>query len=46
MAGFKGFSRLVLAGLAAEGTTEINRLYHIDVGMNILTVNLRRLALS
>ena len=23
---------LVLAGLAAEGTTEINRLYHIDRG--------------
>ena len=23
---------LVVAGLAAEGTTEINRLYHIDRG--------------
>ena len=37
---------LVLAGLAAEGTTKLTAYTILIVGMNILTVNLRRLALS
>ena len=28
----RGGAALVLAGLAAEGTTEISRIYHIDRG--------------
>ncbi len=33
---------LVLAGLAAEGTTEVNRLYHIDRGYENIDDKLRR----
>ena len=31
-----GALALVLAGLLAEGTTEINRVYHIDRGYEML----------
>jgi UDP-N-acetylglucosamine 1-carboxyvinyltransferase len=33
---------LVLAGLAAEGTTEISRIYHLDRGYENLTTKLSR----
>jgi UDP-N-acetylglucosamine 1-carboxyvinyltransferase len=32
---------LVLAGLAAEGTTEVNRVYHLDRGYAGLESKLR-----
>jgi UDP-N-acetylglucosamine 1-carboxyvinyltransferase len=34
---------LVLAGLKAEGTTEVNRVYHIDRGYEHLDEKLREL---
>jgi UDP-N-acetylglucosamine 1-carboxyvinyltransferase len=34
---------LVLAGLAARGTTQVNRVYHIDRGYEKIDVKLRRL---
>ena len=37
---------LVLAGLVAEGTTEINRVYHIDRGYERIEEKLRRLGAS
>lgn len=34
---------LILAGLAAEGTTEVNRVYHLDRGYDKITEKLRGL---
>ena len=34
---------LVLAGLAAEGTTEVSRIYHLDRGYEKLDQKLNRL---
>jgi UDP-N-acetylglucosamine 1-carboxyvinyltransferase len=34
---------LVLAGLAAEGTTQVNRIYHLDRGYEHIDTKLRRL---
>jgi UDP-N-acetylglucosamine 1-carboxyvinyltransferase len=34
---------LVLAGLAARGTTQVNRVYHIDRGYEKIDVKLRQL---
>jgi UDP-N-acetylglucosamine 1-carboxyvinyltransferase len=34
---------LVLAGLAAEGTTEVNRIYHLDRGYEKLDQKLNKL---
>jgi len=33
----------VLAGLAAEGTTRVSRIYHLDRGYEALEVKLRAL---
>jgi UDP-N-acetylglucosamine 1-carboxyvinyltransferase len=34
---------LVLAGLAAQGTTQVNRIYHLDRGYEKIDDKLRRL---
>ena len=34
---------LVLAGLAARGTTQVNRVYHIDRGYERIDVKMRHL---
>jgi UDP-N-acetylglucosamine 1-carboxyvinyltransferase len=34
---------LVVAGLAAQGTTRVNRIYHIDRGYEQIDAKLRRL---
>jgi UDP-N-acetylglucosamine 1-carboxyvinyltransferase len=34
---------LVLAGLAARGTTQVNRIYHLDRGYEAMDVKLRKL---
>ena len=34
---------LVLAGLAARGTTQVNRIYHLDRGYEAIDTKLRRL---
>jgi UDP-N-acetylglucosamine 1-carboxyvinyltransferase len=34
---------LVVAGLAAKGTTQVNRVYHIDRGYEGIDAKLRRL---
>mgnify|MGYP005685752669 FL=1 len=34
---------LILAGLAAEGTTEVERIYHIDRGYDCIEEKLRQL---
>jgi UDP-N-acetylglucosamine 1-carboxyvinyltransferase len=34
---------LVMAGLAAKGTTQVNRVYHIDRGYESIDGKLRRL---
>jgi UDP-N-acetylglucosamine 1-carboxyvinyltransferase len=34
---------LVLAGLAAEGETEVNRIYHVDRGYERIDAKLRAL---
>jgi UDP-N-acetylglucosamine 1-carboxyvinyltransferase len=34
---------LVLAGLAADGTTEVSRIYHLDRGYEKLDAKLRKL---
>jgi UDP-N-acetylglucosamine 1-carboxyvinyltransferase len=37
---------LVLAGLAARGTTEVNRVYHIDRGYEHIDAKLRAVGAS
>jgi UDP-N-acetylglucosamine 1-carboxyvinyltransferase len=37
---------LILAGLVAEGTTEVLRVYHIDRGYEAIEVKLRQLGAS
>lgn len=39
----RGGASLILAGLAAEGTTEIDNIYHTERGYDMLDENLRRL---
>ncbi|WDV44178.1 UDP-N-acetylglucosamine 1-carboxyvinyltransferase [Clostridiaceae bacterium M8S5] len=39
----RGGASLVLAGLAAEGITEIDNIYHTERGYDMLDVNLRKL---
>ena len=34
---------LVIAGLAAKGTTQVNRVYHLDRGYENMDVKLRKL---
>jgi UDP-N-acetylglucosamine 1-carboxyvinyltransferase len=34
---------LVIAGLAAKGTTQVNRIYHLDRGYEKMDVKLRKL---
>jgi UDP-N-acetylglucosamine 1-carboxyvinyltransferase len=34
---------LVIAGLAAKGTTQVNRIYHLDRGYENMDVKLRKL---
>src|SRR5262249_981872 len=41
--GLRASAWLVLAGLAAEGTTVINRVYHLDRGYEKMEVTLRSL---
>jgi UDP-N-acetylglucosamine 1-carboxyvinyltransferase len=37
---------LILAGLAAENTTEVSRVYHLDRGYEALDAKLRTLGAS
>lgn len=39
----RGGASLVIAGLAAQGTTEINNIYHINRGYENMDINLRSL---
>ena len=34
---------LVIAGLAAKGTTQVNRIYHLDRGYEQMDAKLRKL---
>jgi UDP-N-acetylglucosamine 1-carboxyvinyltransferase len=34
---------LVIAGLAAKGTTQVNRIYHLDRGYEKMDMKLRKL---
>ena len=41
--GLRASASLVLAGLAAEGETVVNRIYHLDRGYEKLEAKLRKL---